>query len=355
MWKAGKNFASFRPTQQGQTYSRSQRPDMDSTAYLTVNPETPESYKIELENGKGLEIGRKPSPAGVRRLVLPIPEVSGSHAEIRQAGDGWTIRDLGSTNGTRLNGDWLSPGQEYMLKNGDLIKIAQVDLLVNLPDDGSAPRIPGARATEEHERTQFHIKLINATILVGDIRSFTSLMETYSSQPELVMQAAQKVFQILGEEIKKQHGQLEKIAGDAIMAYWQGSDSLASEHNVCAYQACYTALQMRELVHKLASNQNIWPFGVNHPLQIDVALATGPVAAGILGSSKANPALLGDTANLAFRLEKLIGPDQPGDIVMDGTTYDMVASHFNVLSLGPVTVKGRQRPVDVYRLLSLKT
>lgn len=328
---------------------------MDPVAYLTINPETPESYKIDLEDGKGLEIGRKPSPGGARRLVLPIPEVSGSHAEIRSANDGWTIRDLGSTNGTRLNGDWLSPGQEYMLKNGDLIKIAQVDLLVNLPDDGSAPiRGGGGRATEEHERTQFHIKLINATILVGDIRSFTSLMENYSSQPELVMQAAQKVFQILGEEIKRQHGQLEKIAGDAIMAYWQGGDTPASEHNVCAYQACYTALQMRDLVHKLAANTSVWPFGVDHPLQIDVALATGPVAAGILGASKANPALLGDTANLAFRLEKLIGPDTPGDIIMDGTTYEMVSNHFNVVSLGPVTVKGRQRAVDVYRLVALK-
>jgi class 3 adenylate cyclase len=326
---------------------------MDSSqGYVVVNPGSGEAYRIELEDGKVLEIGRKANPSSQKRLVLPVPEVSGNHAEIRQAPEGWTIRDLGSTNGTRLNGDWISPGQEYQLKNGDIIKIAQVDLEVNLPNDNGAAQRRFQASEDEHEKTQFHIKLINATILVGDIRSFTSLMEAYSSQPERVMHAAQRVFQHLADEIKRQHGQVEKVAGDAIMAYWQGSDSPQSQHNMCAYQACYTALQMKNLVNQIAQRPDAWPFP-EHPLEVDVALATGPVAAGVLGAAKANPALLGDTANLAFRLEKLIGADRPGDIIMDGSTYELIKEHFAVESLGPYTVKGRQKPVDVYRLVSL--
>lgn len=324
-----------------------------AVGYLVVNPDTPDAYFVELEDGKILEIGRKPSTSGQRKLVLPIPEVSGVHAELRDM-DGWKIRDLGSTNGTRLNGEWLSPGQDHKLKNGDLITIASIDLLVNLPisavDDDDAPIM---QHTDEHEKTQFHIKLINATILVGDIRSFTSLMEQYSDKPEMVMKSAQKVFQTLNGEIRKHHGQLEKIAGDAIMAYWQGDDSPGSEANMCAYQACYTALQMKQLIVEIAKNKDLWPFP-DWPLHVDVALATGPVAAGVLGSAKANPALLGDTANLAFRLEKLIGPDAPGDIVLDGATYELIKNQYEVESLGAVTVKGRQRPVDLYRLVKLK-
>jgi class 3 adenylate cyclase len=320
--------------------------DPSAAGYLVVHPDTPESYFVELEDAKVLEIGRKPSSGGQRKLVLPIPEVSGHHAEIRPVPEGWSIRDLGSTNGTRLNGDWITPGQEYLLKNGDVIKIAQVDILVNLPHDNSAPR-SAQPAEDEHEKTQFHIKLINATILVGDIRAFTSLMENYSSNPEVVMQAAQKIFQRLGEEIKKQHGTVEKIAGDAIMAYWQGNDQPASENNMCAYQACYTALQLKDMVKLIAGKAENWPFP-DHPLEVDVALATGPVAAGVLGSAKANPALLGDTANLAFRLEKLV--EKPGDIIMDGATYELIKEHFSTDSLGSYTVKGRQRPVEVYRL-----
>jgi class 3 adenylate cyclase len=320
-----------------------------SQGYIEVRPGTAEPYRVELEEGKVLEIGRKPNPASQRRLVLPIPEVSGNHAEIRPYSDGWALRDLGSTNGTRLNGDWVTPGQEYQLKNGDVIKIAQIDIVVNIAN--SEPAKSGFQE-DEHEKTQFHIKLINATILVGDIRSFTSLMETYSSHPEKVMLAAQRVFQILSDEVKKQHGTVEKVAGDAIMAYWQGGDSPQSETNQCAYQACKSALELATTIKSIANRPDAWPFP-NHPLLFDVALATGPVAAGVLGAAKANPALLGDTANLAFRLEKLIGDDMPGDIIMDGTTYELVKDQVGVKSLGSYTVKGRQKPVEVYRLLSL--
>jgi class 3 adenylate cyclase len=323
-----------------------------SQGYLVINPGSADAYRVELEDGKVLEIGRKAGAASQKRLVLPVPEVSGNHAEIRNSADGWCVRDLGSTNGTRLNGDWLAPGQEYLLKNGDVIKIAAIDLQVNLPNDNGASGRRAHAEEDEHEKTQFHIKLINATILVGDIRSFTSLMENYSEQPERVMHAAQRVFQHLSEEVRRHHGQVEKVAGDAIMAYWQGSDSPQNEHNMCAYQACYAALQVKNSVQTMAANPDSWPFE-GFPLQVDIALATGPVAAGVLGSAKANPALLGDTANLAFRLEKLIGEDAPGDIIMDGTTYELVKEQVQVHPLGPYTVKGRQRPVDVYRLLSL--
>jgi class 3 adenylate cyclase len=324
--------------------------ESSTAGYLVIHPGTPDAFRVELEDGKVLEIGRKANSASQRRLVLPVPEVSGNHAEIRSGGEGWTLRDLGSTNGTRLNGDWITPGQEYVLKNGDLIKIAQVDLQVNLPNDTSTRERRSSSFEDEHEKTQFHIKLINATILVGDIRSFTSLMEHYSAQPTHVMQAAQRVFQQLTEEVRKHHGQVEKVAGDAIMAYWQGGDSV--EGNMCAYQACRTALELRKIVKAVSASAESWPFP-DFPLWLDVAMATGPVAAGVLGNAKANPALLGDTANLAFRLEKMIGEDSPGDIIMDSSTHELVKGQFKVDSLGSFSVKGRQRPVDVFRLVSV--
>jgi class 3 adenylate cyclase len=327
---------------------------MDSSkGYLVVHPSSQDEFRVELEEGKVLEIGRKANAANPRRVVLTAPEVSGNHAEIRQSAEGWTIRDLGSTNGTRLNGDWITPGQEYILKNGDLIKIAQIDLEVNLPDDnGKSERVRGP-VEDEHEKTQFHIKLINATILVGDIRAFTTLMEAYSSQPELVMHAAQRIFQQLSDEVKKQHGQVEKVAGDAIMAYWQSGDGAQANSNTYALSACNSALHIRGLVKELSARPESWPFP-GYPLQVDMALATGPVAAGVLGASKANPALLGDTANLAFRLEKLIGDDMAGEIILDGSTYELIKENFNTTSMGSFTVKGRQRPVEVYRLVSAK-
>src|SRR5687767_2817374 len=53
-------------------------------------------------------------------LVVDDPNVSRQHAELRQDGGTWTIRDLGSTNGIKLNGRRseggpLSPGDEITL------------------------------------------------------------------------------------------------------------------------------------------------------------------------------------------------------------------------------------------------
>ncbi|MDP3507307.1 MAG: adenylate/guanylate cyclase domain-containing protein [Candidatus Melainabacteria bacterium] len=318
------------------------------TGTLTVNPDTPESYIVELAEGEVLQIGRKPASGGIKKLVLPYPEVSGQHSEIRCKTEGWTIIDAGSTNGTMLNGGRLTPGKEYHLHSGDRVKIAQYELLVNPPEFDHPNQ--NDDNDDSQDRTQFRIQMMNATILVGDIKGFTSLMEDHATQPMLVMEAAQKVFDNLNDEINKNYGQLEKIAGDAIMAYWQGNDA-KSGGGLSACQACFTALKLKILTLKLAADKKVWPFE-NHPLMLDMALATGPVASGNLGSNASNPALLGDTANLVFRLEKLIGDDRPGDVIVEGATYELAKDNFKFDFLGQFNVKGRQKPVDVYRLIA---
>jgi class 3 adenylate cyclase len=314
---------------------------------ITVNPDTPESYSVEVEEGEVLEIGRKPAAGGKKKLILPYPEVSGQHAEIRCKSSGWTIVDSGSTNGTHLNKARLTPGREYGLKTGDVVQIAHYLLRVAPPAtaDGDEEEFEPSQ-----DKTQFRIHLINATILVGDIKGFTSLMEQYADEPQRVMQSAKQIFDTLSDEILKHYGQLEKIAGDALMAYWHGDDSKAGQR-LQAYQACYSALELKEIATNLAQDKELWPYP-DYPLKLDLALATGPVAAGALGQS-GNPALLGDTANLVFRLEKLIGDDDAGSIVVEGFTYELAKEHFRFQSMGQFSVKGRQRPVDVYRLESL--
>jgi class 3 adenylate cyclase len=312
-----------------------------AVGYITVYPDSPESFTVEIPEGKVLPIGRKPSPESHEKLVLALPEVSANHAELYADAGGWSIQDTGSTNGTRLNGEMLTPGRKYPLQSGDRIRIAQVDLLVTLPEGTPVRQV----ITEEH--TFMRISLFNATILVGDIRGFSTLMEEFATQPEVVMQAAHRVFQALNKEIFANHGVVEKIAGDAVMAYWQDD---AGHTNAHAIQACHAALGLQRLVTKeLCRDRSVWPFG-NHPLYLDMALATGAAAAGTLGMRESSPAVLGDMANLAFRLEKLVSEERPGDIVVDGSTYMLAKDHFVFEALGEFSVKGRQRPVEVYRL-----
>ena len=66
-------------------------------------------------------IGRA-SEAEVR---LSDTSVSRRHAEVRPTGDGWTIVDLGSTNGTRVNG---VPVTDHRLQDGDTITVGDASL-----------------------------------------------------------------------------------------------------------------------------------------------------------------------------------------------------------------------------------
>jgi len=65
--------------------------------------------------GNGLVVGRK-APA-----TLPIPDsnISRRHFEIRRLPEGWFLQDLGSTNGTRVNGEAVA---QHALHNGDTIE-----------------------------------------------------------------------------------------------------------------------------------------------------------------------------------------------------------------------------------------
>lgn len=314
---------------------------------ITVLPESPEGWTLDLATGDVLAIGRKPGAGDKRRLVLPFPEVSGQHAEIRCHDDGWKLVDNGSTNGTSLNGARLTPGREYVLHSGDKVKIAQYEILVTPPFNASRD---GDEDRDEQDKTQFRIHLINATILVGDIVGFTGLMETYAAEPEKVMRAQKNIFDALNEEIHKHYGQLEKIAGDAIMAYWSGDDSKEGAA-LQAYQACLTALSMRQVTQRLSKEPNFWPFK-GHPLVVDIALATGPVAAGTLGAAGGGQAITGDTANIVFRLEKLITEEHAGEIWVDGVTYELARERFKFKYVNQFSVKGRQKPVDVHELVS---
>ena len=60
-------------------------------------------------------------------IVLADSNVSRRHAELRPLGDGWSITDLGSTNGVRVNGRDLRPNEPQPLQSGDRVDVGTVD------------------------------------------------------------------------------------------------------------------------------------------------------------------------------------------------------------------------------------
>jgi hypothetical protein len=83
-----------------------------------------------LAEGKRFAIGAGGALIGRSRdcdIVLGDGNVSRRHAEIRPAGDGWTIADLGSTNGVKVNGRTVGAGRPAPLASGDHVDVGTVD------------------------------------------------------------------------------------------------------------------------------------------------------------------------------------------------------------------------------------
>ncbi len=98
---------------------------------------------IRLRGVNGAAKGRVWESAGLLRvgrldsleIVLDDTSVSRCHAELRATDRGWRISDLGSTNGTRLNGVKIGQGQ-WPLRVRDTVQFGEVALVVESLDDG---------------------------------------------------------------------------------------------------------------------------------------------------------------------------------------------------------------------------
>jgi pSer/pThr/pTyr-binding forkhead associated (FHA) protein len=96
-----------------------------------------------------ITIGRKPG----NTIVLPDSYISGRHAEITTDNTGTYLTDVGSTNGTVVNGQKLAAHEKQLLLDGDEIQLGQNTYLFSLaePEAEDAPPAPVAMETEPVE------------------------------------------------------------------------------------------------------------------------------------------------------------------------------------------------------------
>ena len=105
---------------------------------------------------------------------LPDATVSKSHAEIVRAGDGWLIRDLGSRNGTRVNG--VEAREPISIKDGDVLEIGKVMVRVGAESSAQGTRY-AARDLSSATRHQAQDLLARPTERMGSPRVVKLLAE----------------------------------------------------------------------------------------------------------------------------------------------------------------------------------
>jgi adenylate cyclase len=128
------------------------------------------------------------------------------------------------------------------------------------------------------------------------------------------------------------------------MAFW-GAPEAIDDH---AARACRAALAMAKAIEARHAE------GAKPPLRLKIALHTGPLIVGSIGAkTRMNYTVIGDTVNVCSRLESVASDfigDAPVVILVSGEVVSAVGDAFLFESLGEATVKGRARPVAIWRL-----
>lgn len=178
------------------------------------------------------------------------------------------------------------------------------------------------------------------TMFFSDLRGFTSMSETM--EPQEVQRLLSEYFTEMTRILFKHGGTLDKLMGDAIMAFF-GNPEPQPDH---ARRAVLMALEMQEAVARLNRQ---WVSGGRRAIGVGIGINTGEVTVGNLGSKNfLNYTVIGDAVNLACRLEESA---KAGEILIAQATYDDVKEAVEVEPLEPIRVKGKRNPIPVYRVM----
>jgi predicted ATPase/class 3 adenylate cyclase len=193
-------------------------------------------------------------------------------------------------------------------------------------------------AAAEKQTTEDERKIV--TIVFADISGFTALSE--KKDPEEVRELMNACFESLVPVVQKYEGTIDKFIGDEIMALFGAPIA----HEDDPERALRAGLEMMGAIA-----------GINRThgteLGLHIGINSGPVIAGQVGAeNRRDYSVMGDAVNLAARLEDA---SSSGEIFVGPSTYQQTAHLFEFEKIPPLTLKGKEAPVQVHRLLRAKT
>ena len=177
------------------------------------------------------------------------------------------------------------------------------------------------------------------TALFADLAGFTTFSDDRSA-PEVVDMLNTYWEAVVPAVVDEEGGLIERFAGDAILAVFNALGD-QPDHELRAARA---AIGIRERTERLRAGRDGWP-------RFRVGLNTGPAVVGTVGAGDQRSfAAIGDTTNVAARLQSLA---QPGQILVGPITFEKIADRAVLEPLGPVELKGKSLPIDAHVLVSM--
>lgn len=183
------------------------------------------------------------------------------------------------------------------------------------------------------------------TVLFSDLRDFTKLSEQYSATA--IVDLLNEHFSNVIQAAQENGGIVNKFGGDSTLIIF-GAPVDMPDH---ADRAMATALAMQSALERLNEHRTKEGWA---PLRQGIGINTGTVVAGQIGSeARMEYTVIGDAVNLASRLQSMTKDLARCDIAFSEHTLAALSdpSEWLVEDLGPMDVRGKQKPVLAYGLL----
>ncbi len=182
----------------------------------------------------------------------------------------------------------------------------------------------------------------DVTVLMTDIRDFTAFSEKLP--PEEVVRFLNDYFSRMVSIIHKHQGTVDKFIGDAILGIFSAPLPV-KDHQIMAARC---ALEMKRALTEM--NLERAKRG-EAEIHTGMALCSGPAVTGNIGAKeKSEYTVIGDTVNLASRMEGLT-KRFGAEIVVNRAVADAIQSQFKLENFGMQGIRGRKEPAEIFGLL----
>ncbi|HMV45314.1 MAG TPA: adenylate/guanylate cyclase domain-containing protein, partial [Leptospiraceae bacterium] len=186
-------------------------------------------------------------------------------------------------------------------------------------------------------QSEFTSEIRHVCMMFFDIRNFTSFSE--SKHPEEVVNYLNLIFDFSIDIINRHGGIINKFLGDGFMAVFGAPISSGDD----IQNAVKASLEIIDKVKTEIEKHNI------PQTKIGIGLHAGDAVTGNVGSSKRKEyTIIGDVVNLASRIEQL-NKSYSSQLLVSEEVWSKLTD-YSAESLGEIVVKGREKPVRIYRL-----
>jgi class 3 adenylate cyclase/tetratricopeptide (TPR) repeat protein len=200
--------------------------------------------------------------------------------------------------------------------------------------------LPASGAKDDGEGLSGRAERRQITVMFCDLVGSTALAEKLDPEDlsEIIVVYRKAVHSIVDDL----GGYIARYLGDGLLIYF----GYPQAHEDDAVRAVRAALRIIQDVKALGDRHGL---PLKSPLQTHIGIHTGLVVVGELGTgtSRERDGVIGETPNVAARLQHLAAPDS---VLISAATFELVAPHFRCTRLAPRRLKGISRKITSYRV-----